>query len=982
MSRAIAVESTGLAGKSIALIFVMLISSFSGLLMAPTASAMVSGDYEITSSIIPLEGEYISSWDPIFFELNITNSGFFFNTEARIVEWFICEGELDVNSCISTKEDSGSINIEPISIGASVNLQAGNSFSPDGDEGVYTLIYRFQEADTVTSNDILITTFHLTQKLVDVVLDYQDPILQLGGLNLYEGEVILNTNIDYDMSLSGIVTSCGDCNLIANIGWKLLNEAGTEVQNLTIPYSDLPNWGESSFTRSMPALNYSEEGRYTMIFGLLSSSGNPVGDMNSYNDLGSVEILFDDTVDLQVTEMYPRFAPTSSVYFYGNDSVAVVISNLGNKTVYEPLVRFTIMDLVNEIESEEECRPEIIVPSDSETCIFDITEIGDKNFKVYVNEMLAEGSDAKPSDNLLTETAEIVASDISPIIDQSNFYGRYNTGDSIEFSARTSLTAAAPLDYTWWIGGIFPLGSGQTINISAEVIGLGDHLVTTRVTDSLGSMESDTIQISVFNSSDISTGDWLSGYAVTRSHAMGTASYDYPVPGFRYGPGENLDSLLIMSVEVEKTDDSDSLGMEYMEFDLNLSNLLPTNIPFSSVRVHQLYGIDQIDWDPLVGENYFELINNETIRVHLIENMDLLIVGELPPADITPGQPEIKLRPDGFMRLEWDPIGDLENPYFGGWQIYRLSGVPGASSFFPNPETTTSDFVWSGLMANTLQTYVSTNVSSWDDPTPLEMGECVSYAIMPADRAAEPAPLQGRVTMVDDSPGLKCGDAINPTSEVSGMSYTIYYNNETSCFDKQLDWFSCYEMKMTWTWPDHEPEGNISWNMYRLDAIPNDMDLRFIEPVATGLINVPGATGEFWDNGTNYDGIRPYRTYYYILTPLDWVGNEETRVDIPSVNIKRVHVDDAHWTFNDWRVPEPPPPEEPPMGVQWLGDLEESMENELFQIAGAIMLAIIMINFIGLPLVLKKRKRLAKVISHRIKNAPKNYDDDEFDEFF
>ena len=813
-------------------------------------------------------------------------------------------------------------------------------------------------------------------------LDYQNPITQLENLNQYEGEVILNTDTDYDMTVSGIVTSCGDCNLIADIGWKLLNETGSEVQNSTIPYSDLPSWGEASFTRSLPALNYSEEGRYTMVFGLLSSSGNPVGDMNSYNDLESVEILFDDTVDLQVTEMYPRFAPTSSVYYYGNDSIAVVISNLGNMTVYEPLVRFTVMDLFDEIESEEDCRPEVIIPGDSETCIFDIQEMGDKHFKVYVNEVLSEGSDAKPSDNILTENAEVVAGGISPIIDQSNYYGLYNTGDSIEFSARTSSTAAAPLDFSWWIGGIFPLGTGQTINISAEVIGLGDHFITTRVTDSLGSMESDTIQITVFNSSDISTGDWLSGYAVTRSHATGTAIYDYPVPGFNYGPGAGLDSLLIMSVNVEKTDDSDSLGMDYMEFDLNLTNMLPSNIPYESVRIRQLHGLDQIDWDPLNGDNTFELINNNTIRVHLTENMDLLIVGELPPANITPGQPEIELLPDGFMRLDWDPVGDLNNPYFGGWQIYRLAGVPGASSYFPDPETTTSEFVWNGLMANTFQIYVASTVSSWDDPTPLETGECVSYAIMPANRAAEPAPLQGEVTIVDEIPGLKCGDAINPTSEVSGLSHSVSYNNDTSCFNKDLDWFSCYEMRLTWTWPDHEPEGNITWNMYRLDAIPNDMDLRFIEPIATGLVNVPGEAGEFWDNGTDYDGIRPYRTYYYILTPLDWVGNEETRVDIPSVNIERVHVDDVHWSYNDWRIPEPPPPEEPPMGVQWLGDLEESMEDQLFQISGAIMLAIIMINFIGLPLLLKKRKRLAKVIAYRIANAPKTYDDDEFDEFF
>jgi len=982
MSRAIAVESTGLVGKSIALIFVMLISSFSGILMAPTASAMVSGDYELTESLVPLEGEYISSWDPILFEFNVTNSGFFFNTEARVVEWFICEGELDVNACISANEDSGSVSVEPIAVGASVIVQSANSFSPDGGEGVHTLIYRFQEDDTVTSNDILITTFHLTQKLVDVNLDYQNPITQLENLNQYEGEVILNTGTDYDMTVSGIVTSCGDCNLIADIGWKLLNETGSEVHNSTIPYSDLPSWGEASFTRSLPALNYSEEGRYTMVFGLLSSSGNPVGDMNSYNDLESVEILFDDTVDLQVTEMYPRFAPTSSVYYYGNDSIAVVISNLGNMTVYEPLVRFTVMDLFDEIESEEDCRPEVIIPGDSETCIFDIQEMGDKHFKVYVNEVLSEGSDAKPSDNILTENAEVVAGGISPIIDQSNYYGLYNTGDSIEFSARTSSTAAAPLDFSWWIGGIFPLGTGQTINISAEVIGLGDHFITTRVTDSLGSMESDTIQITVFNSSDISTGDWLSGYAVTRSHATGTAIYDYPVPGFNYGPGAGLDSLLIMSVNVEKTDDSDSLGMDYMEFDLNLTNMLPSNIPYESVRIRQLHGLDQIDWDPLNGDNTFELINNNTIRVHLTENMDLLIVGELPPANITPGQPEIELLPDGFMRLDWDPVGDLNNPYFGGWQIYRLAGVPGASSYFPDPETTTSEFVWNGLMANTFQIYVASTVSSWDDPTPLETGECVSYAIMPANRAAEPAPLQGEVTIVDEIPGLKCGDAINPTSEVSGLSHSVSYNNDTSCFNKDLDWFSCYEMRLTWTWPDHEPEGNITWNMYRLDAIPNDMDLRFIEPIATGLVNVPGEAGEFWDNGTDYDGIRPYRTYYYILTPLDWVGNEETRVDIPSVNIERVHVDDVHWSYNDWRIPEPPPPEEPPMGVQWLGDLEESMEDQLFQISGAIMLAIIMINFIGLPLLLKKRKRLAKVIAHRIANAPKTYDDDEFDEFF
>jgi hypothetical protein len=159
------------------------------------------------------------------------------------------------------------------------------------------------------------------------------------------------------------------------------------------------------------------------------------------------------------------------------------------------------------------------------------------------------------------------------------------------------------------------------------------------------------------------------------------------------------------------------------------------------------------------------------------------------------------------------------------------------------------------------------------------------------------------------------------------------------------------------------------------------VDLRYIDPIAIGITNMPGETGVFTELGTDFDGIMPYRTYYYILTPVDSVGNEYTITDYPSSNVERVHVEDQYWSYNEYRIPEPPEPVEPPYGVQWLGDLQDYMLIENFQIAGMVMLLTIMINFIGVPLIMKKRKRLKRVIAKRAGNQPVTEDED-FEDFF
>jgi len=981
MSSAHAESSNASARSSIGLTALLLLSAFGGILLTPTVSAVVSGDYTVTSSISPLPGDVMSSWDPVPLEVQITNTGFFYNTESRSIEWFICEGTLDANSCFNEKEDYGSGTIDPIAIGQSTNYTFTQTFSPDGSEGAHTLVYRFIDSDTNTSNDLGIYNFELAQELVDVYFDPQDPINQLEQLAIYDGNIILNTDTDYNMSLDGVVTSCSTCNLVADIGWKLVNKFGVVVANSSTPYSNLPSWGQSTFTRELPSLNFHSQGKYTMVFGLMNSNGTPSGDMNSYNDMQSVEVTFDDTVDLQITSMFPLNSPGSATYFYGNDSVSVIVSNIGNHTVVEPLVRFTVMDLSENTEYEEDCYPAEIIPGEQVSCIFNLNKLGDKKFKVFVSEALTEGNDAKPSDNILNVVSEVIAGDINPQIDQSNFYGTYNTADIITFSARTLSTAAGPLTFTWWLEGIIPLGSDKELQVSASTIGLGDHYITVRAVDSLGTMESANTLITVYNSTDIGNGNWLNGSAVTRTHAKGVSMYDYPLPGVSYGSGENMEALLRLSVDIVSTTEELDVGMDWMEFDINISNLLPDNIPRESISIHQLYGFEQLDWDALVGENSFELIDNNTIRIHIIENMDLLVVGELPSPDISSGDLELTQLPGGRMQVDWNPTGDIENPYFGGWNIYRVTSPITASAYFPDPNVTTSQFVWNGLMQNSLSASLEGSANTWVDERELETGICASYALVPTDRAGQPNHLEAKVSTINGEPGLTCGDSIDPSAKISGMTATVSYNNDTSCFNLYKDWNRCYEVSLSWTWPDHEPEGNITWNLYRIEQKPQDVDLRYIDPIAIGLTNMPGETGVFTELGTDFDGIMPYRTYYYILTPLDSVGNEYTVADYPSSNVERVYVEDQYWNYNEYRIPEPPEPAEPPYGVEWLGDLQEYVEIENFQIAGMVMLLTIMINFIGVPLILKKRKRLKRILAKRSGNKPAATDED-FEDFF
>ena len=981
MSSAHAVSSAHSSRKSIGLVGLLLLSTLGGIALTPSASATVSGDYEITNTIFPMDNLSMSSWDSVDLEVQVKNSGFFYNTQARSIEWYVCEGVQDETSCYNDREDYGAGSIDPLQVGASTNYSFTSTFSPNGDEGTFTLVYRFIDSDTNPSNDVGIYTFHLTQNLVDVIFDAQDPIEQLEDLAVYNDNLILNTDTDYVMEISGVVNSCSTCGLEADLGWRLIGQDGIEKANSTITYTNLPDWGTVEFTRDMPPLNHDTEGVFELEFGIIDSIGTPFGDMNSFNDVKSVTVIFDDTVDLQITSMFPKNVPSSADYYYGDNSVAVTVTNLGNHSVVQPLVRFTVMDLAEQVDSQQDCYPDELKPAETHECIFDINHLGDKKLNVFVSEALNEGLDSKPADNVLNVDAEVVRGLIEPLIEQNNFYGTYNTADNISLTVKTAPTAASPLNFTWWQEGVKPLGAGRTLTIPASNLGLGDHYLSARVTDATGQRETATSLVTIFNSTDISTGNWLTGSAVTRTHAISVAEYDYPVAGISYGPGPGLEALLRISIDVVPTTEEATAGMDWMDFELNLSELIPDNVPRDTIAIHQLDDFNYADWSTLDTDNYFQLIDNDTVRVHIVENMDLLMVGELPSPEIDLSNPEITLLPDGKMRLDWNASGDTDNPYFGGWKIYRVTSPITASTYFPDPDDTPSKFVWEGLMQGALSATLAGTETSWTDDRKLETGICSSYALIPTDRTGNPDYLKAKVTLTDGQPGLTCGDAIDPVASVSGFSSSVEFSNKTSCHNLYQDWNKCYELTISWNWPDNEPDGEIMWNLYRIEARPDEVDVRYIDPIASGLRNIPGETGTFSQNGTDIDGIAPYRTYYYILTPIDQVGNEQTLVSYPSPNVVRVYINDEYWQYNQHRIPVPPEPEEPPYGVEWLGELEDYTAIENFQIAGLVLLLTIMINFIGLPLILKKRSKLKRIIARRANNQPTDLDED-FQDFF
>ena len=958
-------------------------ASLTGLFSLPGVSATEPGDLRLVATNSPMEDSWSSSWENMRFNVTVTNEGLQ-AISNRGLWWYACEGEVESGLCVSTYDERGSFSLTTIYPGETEDYESSNLWNPSGDEGAFTIVYAFDDNDQDPSDDVLSFTINLTRSFVDLAVDpLYEPTSTLSNLGYDGSQAILNTDTDYTMNAKGTITACATCNFAADIGWQLWSSDGQiMISEAFTTFSDLPAWGGiSPLNEVMPDFTHPDEGTFLLRWGLIGGTGTPYGDLVPDNDMAEVIVVLDNTIDLQASSMIPGHNPTSMDYYYGDEMVHSVLQNNGYVSIASTTVTFQIFDQLGEVESTSTCAVIDFHPGQERTCKFDVTLRGEgKTLAISVPTVFAEGSDSKPGDNSLTENADLLSGSINAAITQSNSQGIYTTGEDIVMVARVGDTAAAPLNYSWWQSGIIGLGYGPILNVSGSVLGLGDHIVTLRVVDAFGELESAHVDITLFNYVSLDNGNLFSGEAVTRSLSYLEHEAILPVLGTQYGIGEGREPLLLLSFDIlSSADDSNNTGLERMNIHLNTSNLLPDNIPLDTVDVRFLPGLDQNIWTYL---DQYTKNPDHSFDVTLNENGVLLLIGVAPPANISSGPIQYQQRQGGSIELEWNPEGDTDNPYIGSWNIYKLTVSNSAGTIFPDPNADFNQNVWEQLTETTLVASLHPSLSGWVDPSPLPTGICASYAVMPADREGTPDFLNIEVSRDDNGqPIAYCGDAVAPDKILTNIRVSTSFTNDTECYKIMNDWSMCYDVNVSWVWPEHETTGDITWNLYRTDQRPDGIDISFLTPMEEGLTGVPGEKGYFNQSGINDENIRPYRTYYYIFAPVDSVGNQLNEASYPT-NAIRVTIEDQWWDYNQHLIPEPEPEPEPPLGVEWLGTLTDYMEVEEFQMTGAIALLTLVVSMISLPIVIRKRKRLARIMKARKKREGSQATAEELEDFF
>ncbi len=968
---------------SLGFVVMLLLSTLGVLSTAPASSASLTGSIGISGSSSPVPDAWYSSFDTISFEAEVTN---FYNSPsgaARVLTWYACDGDITASSCKSVYDETGQFNMGNIQ-GQSTELVPSTALWIPGQnaEGTFTIVYSFSQNDQVPSDDEFRFTINLTNDFVDVIADTDhNPIEHLQNLAVYDQESVLNTGTDYVFKAKGQSTLCGLCTFTGEFGWQLWDEQETMMlKEAYKTVENLPAWGGyDPYNINLPAFNYGQEGRYMLKFGLFSSTGNPHADLNPSNNLAAYEIVLNDSIDLKVMDVYPSHNIQSSQFYYGNDRVISTFANLGNMSVENITVSYQVYNTQYELEVEDSCDIAVMHPSETETCTFNMTTTGNNRLiRVQLPTIYQNGEDVRMSDNLYSLNANVQVGAINPSVQTNSENNVFLTSEDVELVARFSSIASQPLNYTWREG-FYVWGHGQVLNRTGEAFGLGHHNLTLQVTDPWGETEYAYVEFDVLNSLNLSVEPYFTGFAITEQEAAFSHDILLPHLGKNYGIGGGDSPLMMIAVDVQSLS-SEEEGLRNIGLTMDLTSILPENIDLTTVDIRYLPSTESVEWEFLDGvDGYTFGPDSQTVDISMTKDGVILLIGVLPPTNATAEDVEWTQLVDGQIQLDWTPNGDITNPYVGGWNIYKIQGISG-TTVFPETANGINENIWEELTLESLATTLPLGDETWLDPDRLETGICASYAIIPIDREGNPNLQMANITRVDGVAGQLCGDAIPPSTSLVGLSHTWTFTNSTECYEEQQDWSVCYTVDLSWTWPPHEAQGNVTWNIYRIEARPSNIDLKFIEPIVEGLEGVPGETGTLTQSGLDRDGVQPYRTYYYILAPIDSVGNELMAANYPSDNIERVQIDDDWWTYNQHLIPPEPEPPEPPLGLPWLQKLNDATQVSEFQNAGFVLLGTIVLNFLLLPLLLKRRKRLKRVLEARKRNSAAAMS--EFDDFF
>ena len=969
--------------SSVIVVLVMLLSSTLGLINLDNAAASTSGNLSITGTS-PAEFSYIPGYEPTYFEVEVTNLDSN-PSEPRTISWYVCIGEQVTNVCISQNIDDGDIEVPFMAVGETNQFVSQRGFYPNGINQTITVVYQFDEFDFNPSNDVINFKLNSTLEYTDFKIETDDNIISsVSNLANYDGVDLLSNNTAYNFTFNAFANLCAGCNLNATLGWQLWNHNESEM--ISEYYEFTENFPKFSFYKSfqmqLPTFQHNEDGDFVLHYGIFNSTGTPFSDLNSQNNINSIAIVINTELDLSIDNLYPSHNPSQADYLFGQDMVSVSITNNGNTTATGfSLDLLVSSDGVNYV--SQSCYIVALIPNQQRTCVFDMPIHGDSlDIQAVLPTSINNNYDVNELDNILQETANVVVAQLSATISISEEKEWYTDNEIISISAGINPYSAGPVNFSWWYSGIVNIDYGQEIDLYTGDYGLGSHNFKLVVSDAVGNSETIYFSILVYSEISIENYPYYAASATSPSNTV-EIEHAFTLPTIRedYNIGGDRIPLMLYEFDLVDTTNDQSIfdGQNWLDVELNLYESLPNNVDFTSIDFRKLSSLNDLEWEYFNSENYGYL-NQTSMFVRIYEPTTILVIGDIGEPNIEALNFSVELISSGNFELNWDPYGDFESDYILGWNIHQRIVPDFGGTIFQSPQQDYNELVWNDLVLDSFRTFVPLSESVWQDLITVPDGFCSSYAIIPVDRTGQTYNHLANVSMENGTATFVCGDSNPPSTSVINMQNNWRFTNDTACYDILKDWNLCYEVTISWIWPDGEEDE--TWNLYRLEQNPNGMDLALLQPILSEISYVPGESFQFSQNGIDDDSIRPMKTYYYVLTPVDQYGNERTVAIYPSANVERVHIENDWWAYNQHVIPEPEPEPEPPLNNEWLGNFSDSLDQQEFQTAGIVTLITLCFGVIMLAFISKRLKRLKRVISARNRRLAANSMASEFDEFF
>ena len=915
-------------------------------LSAPTVLAD-GHDIDLTAPLIgdeqPIAGSSLDVNGFITPAVSVRNIGTRVSPTNALIDAFLCPGEVDTCTGVGNKINFGKIAMGAIAPGNSTLVRWTNAAQPSG-TGEHTMEF-VSAPDADSSNNRLTYQVHIPSIYVDLVWR---------GSTEFSG--VYNTGESLPVSVYLAVNNWRNDSLVS-MGWELREENGTVVKrDMAIPV--VPQNGQNVVFNLDPVVLPTLQGNFLLCTGVFTAENDP----NPWNNVGCTRIVVSDAHDARIVKIRKTRGDAAD-FPYGMDAFEVVIQNDGHRYVdVELTVRIFSVGQTTPLEEWSNIT-RLDPGAGSSTFRYDLLHSG---FPLTINASFGPDTadnDIRPGNNWyevnLTAGARIDLLDEE--LSASFHCGRdgiCDSGEGVDISVHLPPYAAQPLVVVWRYGPGIELEECSDLTVcSTSSIPHGNHLVTAVVTDAFfdpmsqmsqkGHLASASVEVDVFDRTDVSDRPAIVGEALTRTVAQGDANYSFPPIGKRYlGLPTGHSPLRRICLNVDAVQSGADIGLEWIDLTFNLTVLLPPSISREYLQLLWLDSYNGTTTSALAPQREsFLVVNNAMATATVIRTGCLILTGQLDPAHVSLDALSVNALAGGKVRLALAPSGDLLNPYFGGWRIHRRVDAPWSwppSNFADAP----------GITAGTEQGIISPSQSTWVDPSRFGAGRCVSYLVVAIDRegnwdwprwflshtAGDP---EEACTPVDDQPS---------SATVVDLEAIVEYACEA---DE-------YSVELQWLWPS---AGDwTGFDLYRLDRDPSDgFSLRFATPMEPGLSGEPGAAHVFVDNGSLEGSVLARHRYHYVLAPTDAVGNAQHSAQ-PG-NTATVTVGNDYWVAGcREKLPEPEPP---PFNSTWVGGLVDLAGDQTFLLMSAVLVAVLLINVIAGAPILKRIGRARRRIEQR-----------------